>query len=1061
MAKVYVSSTYLDLRECRRQLSLTLRKLEHEDVAMEYYAAEDKRPVKKCLEDVAACDLYVGVFAWRYGWVPKEGNPKRLSITEMEYRRARELGKYCLIFLLTEKASWPLESIDKNRARIEKLRGELSEHHTVAFFNSCDSLDSQVSTAVSKWSRKRRSTPKRVPRPNRAIYYNILAKRHKHLYLDALTPPDKDEYLQLQLRSIFVEQNVRKDPPPVELPSELWGKLQRGQEIHPEELPEGITSNDVDRARAAYYTKPAWPVLDIITGSTKQHVILGSPGSGKSTLAHYILLSLVSKSGDEKLRRKMNGFLPLLIELRTYAASCEKNKCNNFLEFLELIGKTENWQLNNRELRRYLRDDGRAVIIFDGLDEIFDTGERERIKRQIVGFTCAYPKVRVIVTSRIIGYGPGILMNAGFEHFTLQDLEERQVATFVNSWYTLALKDRPEEAEDRRARIMHLFREFSPIRQLAVNPMLLTMMVIIGKHQELPRERKDLYSHTASVLIHHWDVNKHLEERHVDADLIDKEDKKELLRRLAYKMQQDARYRKAVNYIHREELQSQFENYLKERYKEKPGHAAIIARVMIDQFRERSFILALYGVDLYGFVHRAFLDYFCARAVVRKFEKKRDIKPEELTGRFYGVHWKDPRWHEALCLICGMVDEKYAGAIIDRLIKVYPPSSSLEERKWNWNIALAVKCLGELRSIIPVAESASRLLKAICLLLDLYMKDFDLRRSMSLVDRRAIFLDKQILGPLEAVSLNWPSHTALANWLRKLQPFESVSLFGELLGRFVGSVGRGHDEIHQIIQNWAKRGECSHRVLALYALGIGWQDNLGTLSLLCDSAVNDISPGVRNAAVRVLGRCFRGSPQTLPLLRKTAVKDEHVSVRSAAVWTLVEYFRDDKDTLPLLRRIAVEDMGRDMHWSVRRMAVEALRQHFPGDVPTLRLYREWVVNHRKWSVRSATVWALAMLYRNSRQTPGLLSSRAIKDSNSDVRGAAVRALGEHFQDNSQTLPLLCMRAVKDKDGNVRRVAVRALGRHFKDAACALRVLRDRAANDPDVNVRNAATRALS
>jgi hypothetical protein len=100
MAKVYVSSTYLDMQECRRQVVLLLRRMGHEDVAMEYYVAEDQRPVDKCLADVAACDLYVGIFAWRYGWVPKENNPEELSITEMEYRQAVRTGKTCLIFLL-------------------------------------------------------------------------------------------------------------------------------------------------------------------------------------------------------------------------------------------------------------------------------------------------------------------------------------------------------------------------------------------------------------------------------------------------------------------------------------------------------------------------------------------------------------------------------------------------------------------------------------------------------------------------------------------------------------------------------------------------------------------------------------------------------------------------------------------------------------------------------------------------------------------------------------------------------------------------------------------------
>jgi hypothetical protein len=43
--------------------------------------------------------------------------------------------------------------------------------------------------------------------------------------------------------------------------------------------------------------------------------------------------------------------------------------------------------------------------------------------------------------------------------------------------------------------------------------MLLTIMAIIGKNQELPRERWKFYDHAAGVLIHHWDVERHLKDQ--------------------------------------------------------------------------------------------------------------------------------------------------------------------------------------------------------------------------------------------------------------------------------------------------------------------------------------------------------------------------------------------------------------------------------------------------------------------------------------------------------------------------------------------------------------------
>ena len=42
---------------------------------------KNQRPLQKCLEDVASSDIYVGIFAFRYGYIPNDNgeNPKNLS----------------------------------------------------------------------------------------------------------------------------------------------------------------------------------------------------------------------------------------------------------------------------------------------------------------------------------------------------------------------------------------------------------------------------------------------------------------------------------------------------------------------------------------------------------------------------------------------------------------------------------------------------------------------------------------------------------------------------------------------------------------------------------------------------------------------------------------------------------------------------------------------------------------------------------------------------------------------------------------------------------------------
>jgi Domain of unknown function (DUF4062) len=162
MARIYVSSTFTDLQEVRDQVRLTLRRLQHEDVAMEYYVAEDRRPLDRCLADVDRCDLYLGIFAWRYGFIPP-GKDK--SVTELEYRRARDNGKKCLVLLLDKKASWPVERIEfAAMGRIEALREELQQEAMTAFFTSGQDIGARVAEALSNWEKSLGSKLEEVER---------------------------------------------------------------------------------------------------------------------------------------------------------------------------------------------------------------------------------------------------------------------------------------------------------------------------------------------------------------------------------------------------------------------------------------------------------------------------------------------------------------------------------------------------------------------------------------------------------------------------------------------------------------------------------------------------------------------------------------------------------------------------------------------------------------------------------------------------------------------------------------------------------------------------------
>jgi GTPase SAR1 family protein len=916
MAKVYVSSTFIDLKGCRARVNLALRKVGHEDVAMEYYVAGDERPVERCLADVAACDLYVGLFAWRYGYVPEQDNPEGLSITEMEYRQARQLGKHCLVFLLSEDAPWPRKFMDKDDAQIERLRAVLSAQHLTGSFTSAEDIAEAVYPAVYRWSEEHGHLPRGVSIPDLDLtaYFNALTRRYQHLDLDALTPPQRDENLRQRLREIFIEQNVRENPPPVELPKEVWEKLQGEREVHPEDLPAGVTPEDILRARESYFEKPSRPVLEALTDPAhRRAVVLGDPGSGKSTLARYLLLSLLGVEGDEKLRRTFESHLPLLVELRSYAGLCSKVKDSSFLDFIEHMSESEGWGLDRKALEHYLREDGRAVVVFDGLDEIFDPEERESAARRIAGFAERYPKARVVVTSRVIGYRRKVLTDADFSHFTLQDLDERQVEQFIDRWYALALDERPEEARARRERIMRSFKDSPSIRQLAGNPMLLTIMAIIGKNQELPRERWKLYDHAAGVLIYHWDVERHLRDRHLDAPFIGEEEKKELLRRLAYKMQSGAGGL-AGNYIHRDALQREFETYLSERFAQSPADATTIARAMIDQFRSRNFILSLHGANLYGFVHRAFLEFFCASAFVQKFEKTHELTLEELKRDVYGTHYEEQTWHEVLRLICGMIDEKFAGEIISYLTnEVGPPVERFDASHPWWNISLALGCLSELRS----GETTS--LK----LLDktLYL----VRHGMfsQLLVRE--FIVQHIVPHILNNSSLFRNEELVARWVSDIARSGGWPVSVEVvlqLGEVVGILGGGFERVKGQLLSLLHEAEDAYKSVALVGLAAGWPSSPDVFGLLNKyiAAKTPDSYLTWIAAMTSLAKYFAANTKTFTLIVTYGANHPQSRKRRDGLRLLSDYFQNDARTLPLLQERAIYESSQSVQVEARWLA---------------------------------------------------------------------------------------------------------------------------------------------
>ncbi len=166
-ANIYVSATFKDLVAHREAVREAIRRLDHVDVSMEHYVAEAKRPVVRCLDDVRRCDLYIGLFARRYGFVPP-GSER--SITEQEYRAALKHGKDMLCFLLRDDVQWPEEFVDQGESaqKMKALRDEISLNYLTGLFSTPDELATMVSAAIVR-ALELGTTPVDVEREHRLM----------------------------------------------------------------------------------------------------------------------------------------------------------------------------------------------------------------------------------------------------------------------------------------------------------------------------------------------------------------------------------------------------------------------------------------------------------------------------------------------------------------------------------------------------------------------------------------------------------------------------------------------------------------------------------------------------------------------------------------------------------------------------------------------------------------------------------------------------------------------------------------------------------------------------
>lgn len=402
-------------------------------------------------------------------------------------------------------------------------------------------------------------------RPGQRSETAFIARYRQHVIEQhgKLVPPDFDQRRLVPIDEIYVPTVIVEE------------------DLHP------------DQAAAPPHELDVWHLAAQIDRS----VLLGDPGGGKTTAAKVLMYHFAGKGLDSD----QEWPVPFLVTLREYAATYPpersvamhiEHELETFYQcppppgFVDLLLLT-----------------GRAVVIFDGLDELLDTSRRQDVAARVERFCSEYPLAGVLVTSRLIGYDQARLDEGRFTCYRLGGFGEEEVGEYVRKWFAQDAEADPSDAET-------FLTESTGIPDIRSNPLILALLCILYRGAgSLPRNRAEVYEQCTNLLFRRWDARRKIHQELRAGHLLEA-----MLRHFSdYLFLRD----NAQPAVTERELIGVASEFLHGRGFESIDVAREAASEFIEFCRGRLWVFSdagttVSGEKLYAFTHRTFLEYFAA-----------------------------------------------------------------------------------------------------------------------------------------------------------------------------------------------------------------------------------------------------------------------------------------------------------------------------------------------------------------------------------------------------------------------------------------------------------------
>ena len=385
-SKVFISSVisgYGDRRDTAEEATIELNRdkgFNFEAIRTESskHPAEDKSSQKVCLDGVRECDIYLGIYPKNnYGWGE---SPVDISPTHEEFRKAREYGKQCLIFV---------ENTNEIDPRQSEFLKEVGDYVEGRFWNEFEFEElGKLKHLVYRALLKLMESDFEDCLSN---YLKSLLRKHERI--DRLWGEDVDslpvsKVVQLELRA--EEQREEKKA------LTKYGEIEK----HSERLSKSLMFADAIEEK-------------------QRLLIIGDPGAGKSTSLQWIIYSYAEQILNHSQKELP---IPIYLELKWYNGNLLTSIANYF--------RDNGVERDEETINDWIKKE-KFLFLLDGFDELSDSSKCLKDINDLIGWCSG--ESRFVVTSRKIEALKDF-KSLKFERVDVKQLSNPQMELFTEKY---------------------------------------------------------------------------------------------------------------------------------------------------------------------------------------------------------------------------------------------------------------------------------------------------------------------------------------------------------------------------------------------------------------------------------------------------------------------------------------------------------------------------------------------------------------------------------------------------------------------------------------------------